>query len=64
MSITKDNFFIKSTGYFKEIKEVPNDYEFIFKSKSSAYYVNKDKTKLVRVSDHWGVELKSVLGFY
>lgn len=56
--ITIDNFFIRTKGVFREIKEVPYGYKSIFKSKKSEYFTNEEKTKIVRISDHWGFKIR------
>jgi len=58
LPITINNFFIRTKGTFKEIKTVPISYLRFFKSKGSEYYTNNERTKIVRVSDHWGSSIK------
>lgn len=58
LPITIDNFFIATTGDFKEIRKVPFGFASFFKSKGSEYYKNEDGSKLIRVSDHWGAGIK------
>jgi len=61
--VTVDNFFKATIGTFDEIDNVPEGYECIFNSKSSIYYVNPEKTKIVRVSDHWGWGIRFCVWF-
>lgn len=56
--ITVDNFHIQTKGVFYRIDEVPEGYVSIFRSKGSEYFTNAAKTKVVRVSDHWGYFIK------
>ena len=58
MDITIDNFHIKSEGTFAPIDLIPQNFKSFFKSKSSEYFTNKNKTKLIRISDHWGFNIK------
>lgn len=52
--INIDNFYKASIGLFEEIDKVPEGFDLFFNSNGSLYFTNKEKTKLVRVSDHWG----------
>lgn len=61
--ITIDNFHIQSKGHFQEIDEVPEGFKKFFESKSSIYYTNEDQTKLIRVSDHWGLKIRKCAWF-
>lgn len=56
--ISTDNFHVNTTGAFEEIYSIPDGFTIIFESKASTYYVNKDKTQVVRESDHWGLCIK------
>ena len=56
--ITWENFFISTYGLFKEIDSIPKGFTFIFSSKRSEYFVNKDKSIIIRASDHWGFGIK------
>ena len=58
MFVTLDNFFINSIGKFTEIYEIPKGFTKFFDSKTSIYYTNNDKTQLIRISDHWGKNIK------
>ena len=58
LPITIENFFIATSGVFEELQEIPIDFEKFFASKGSEYYTNKDKTELIRVSDHWGYAIR------
>jgi hypothetical protein len=57
--ITVRNFHISSKGTFIEIDKIPNGFELIYDSSTgSKYYVNSDKTILVRIANHWGKKIK------
>jgi len=56
--ITIENFFINTFGIFKEIKEISPTFNSFFKSKGSEYFTNADNTELIRVSDHWGYNIR------
>ncbi|HTB99871.1 MAG TPA: hypothetical protein VK705_04255 [Ferruginibacter sp.] len=58
LPITIDNFFVRTTGVFKEIEFIPVGYVGFFNSKESAYYHSPDKDKIVRVSNHWGFSIR------
>ena len=57
--ITIENFYLQTKGVFYRIDEVPEGYFSIFRSKGSEYFTNIAKTKVVRVSDHWGYFIKN-----
>lgn len=59
LPITWENFFLATKGEFDEIFEIPNNYESIFKSKGSEYFINDEKTILIRKSDHWGFGIRN-----
>jgi hypothetical protein len=59
LPITINNFFIRTKGDFKEIQKIPDNYSLFFKSKGSEYYTNKQKTRVIRISDHWGKGIKN-----
>lgn len=63
MPITCDNFHIATQGVFSELKEIPDTFERFYKSKSSEYLINKDKTHIIRISDHWGFGIKNCSWF-
>lgn len=56
--VTHENYHLASEGTFKQIFEIPEGFDVVFKSKGSKYYVDKDDTQLIRVSDHWGYNIK------
>lgn len=58
IDITIDNFFVKSKGNFIELKSIPENFEKFFDSKTSTYYTNNNKDVLIRVSDHWGENIR------
>lgn len=58
LPITWENFFIATKGAFEEIEFIPNSFESFFKSKGSEYFINDEKDKLVRKSDHWGFGIR------
>ena len=58
MEITIENFYIKSEGVFNHITSIPKNFKSFFKSKGSEYFTNEDKSKLIRVSNHWGFKIK------
>jgi len=58
LPITWENFFIATRGTFDEIENMPNGFESFFKFKGSVYFINKDKSVLVRKSDHWGSRIR------
>lgn len=58
MNITIDNFHIKSEGMFISIDLIPQNFKSFFKSKTSEYFTNENKTKLIRVSNHWGSRIR------
>lgn len=58
LPITVDNFFIASQGYFVELLVIPPAFKSFFKSKGSEYFTNEEKTELIRVSDHWGYNIR------
>lgn len=58
LPITIDNFFIRTWGVFNELKALPVGYKNFFESRGSEYFTNEDKTKIVRVSDHWGFNIR------
>lgn len=56
--ITIDNFFIRTSGVYDEIQSIPEGFHCFFRSKGSAYWTNEFKTHVVRVSDHWGFNIR------
>ena len=58
LPITWENFFMATKGIFDEIDYIPYGFESFYKSKGSEYFINEDKTQLVRKSNHWGYGIK------
>lgn len=58
LPISIDNFFIRTRGVYDELKIIPNDFKSFFKSRGSEYFTNDDKTHIIRVSDHWGFNIR------
>lgn len=52
--ITLENFRNASVGTWIELHYMPEGFTLHAKSGSSSYYVNSNKTMVVRSSDHWG----------
>jgi len=61
--ININNFFVVSLGFWDEISQVPKGFTCFFQSRGSSYYTNKDNTKLVRKSNHWGWGIKKCTWF-
>lgn len=57
LPITIDNFFVSTYGIFDEIKQIPEGFSSFFKSRGSEYYSNAGKQHLIRVSNHWGLNI-------
>ena len=58
LPITWENFFLATKGSFDEIEFIPDGFVSFFKSKGSEYFINDDKTILIRKSDHWGFGIR------
>jgi hypothetical protein len=58
LPINWENFFLATKGTFEEISKIPNGFSSFFKSKGSEYFINEDKTILIRESDHWGFGIR------
>lgn len=56
--ITPENFFVNTKGTFRVIEAIPEGFLMIAQSKSSQYFVNEERTELIRKSDHWGHGIK------
>lgn len=56
--ITIENFFVSSEVTFNEIESIPKGFRCFFKSKSSIYFTNENKTAIIRKSDHWGTNIR------
>lgn len=57
-TISLNNFFISSKGDWDEIQSIPEGFTLFYKSKSSQYFVNTTKDKIIRISNHWGIGIK------
>lgn len=57
IQVTVDNFFQATIGEWNEIKELPEGFNSIFKSKGSEYFT-KDGSEIIRISDHWGHSIR------
>lgn len=52
--INADNYWNGTIGTWEEISQIPDEFLLEAGNPSSCYYLNKDKTEVVRVSNHWG----------
>lgn len=48
------NFWNASVGTFRHIDRIPSGFEEFADNGNSTYFTNKQKTVIVRMSDHWG----------